>query len=74
MVGSLGIILGMRKRRWMVRAGSMINFVMWLFACLLYINNSYWYAFCAFGLVHVLAQGYFYLVSSVDMLWKERYT
>lgn len=71
-LGSLTLVLGFkfRKCNW-IKYGSMVNFVMWLFAAILYATNQYWYALCTFALFHMFVQGYFFLAASLDSMWND---
>lgn len=70
---STTLLAGMQLRsRAFCKVGSMGNFFLWIFASILYLRHEFWYAFLSFALFHVLCQGYFYLVSSLDSLWEQR--
>lgn len=50
------------------KIGAFIGFVAWVFACLTYVQNHFWFALVTTGLFHAFFQAYVYLATALGVL------
>jgi hypothetical protein len=59
------------KQRMAIVYGSLIGFMVWLFACISLVLEHEWYVFVTFTAFHLVFHGYVYLASSLNILERE---
>ena len=65
LVGAVVVLYGLlRPNRVVLQVGSMIMFVSYLYAGIIYFTNSLWYPFFAVSVPYLLIYGYFFLAAA----------
>jgi ABC-type multidrug transport system fused ATPase/permease subunit len=69
LIGAAALMYGLIKRHvWSVSAGSILLFMAWIFAMIIYLLNSLWFQ-AVISLTLVLMYGYFNIAAHMDRLW-----
>lgn len=69
LVGSIVVLIGcIYKHDKMIKIGSMVSFMMWLFATATYFTNAFYFVVVTYGLFHILFYVYLYLATSLGYI------